>query len=51
MFGQRLEPAFHENVVVRFVSGGPAQFFDSGRVRDSDPNLGDEDSLGIEGNE
>ena len=49
MLVEDLEPAAHELVVVRFVAGGAAQFFDARLLGHRNPNLGSQHSLHVQG--
>lgn len=46
-----LEPATHEDVVVGLVTGGSAEFGNSRRFGDGDPDLGNQDSFEVEGDD
>ena len=49
--GQEVEAVPHQDVVVRLVPGGAAQPVDAGALGDGDPDLRDEDTLEVEGDD
>ena len=48
---EQVEPVAHEHVVVGLVAGGAAQRLDAGALGDSDPDLGHQHPLQIEGDD
>ena len=43
-----LQPVAHQHVVVRLIAGGAAQFGDARRLRDGDPEFGEQHPLEVQ---
>ena len=48
---EEIEPALHQNVVIRDVARGEAEFADAGFFGDGDPDFRDEHAFQIQGDD